>query len=260
MNKLSAVLIVRDEENNIKNCLESIKWVDEIILVDQSSTDRTVDIAKEYTDKIFVTKPKGICNPDRKFGISHAKNDWILLIEADERISLGLKKEIIAAINNPFSGESYKIPVKTFFLNKWIKSCGWYPSYVLRLFKKDSVIFPPELHSNGMPKGRTEYLKNDLLHFSYNSISDWIKKFDRYTSRWALEQRSKDNFIKKKNFLYSFVLKPLYYFLYKYVYLKGFTDGFRGFFISFSSSLTVFFGYAKLLESQIKDRNKKENC
>lgn len=96
--KISTVLIVRNEEKNIVRCLESIKWVDEIILVDQSSTDKTVELAKKYTDKIFITRNKLICNPDREFGIAKANNKWILLIEADEVVDENLKQEIVDVI------------------------------------------------------------------------------------------------------------------------------------------------------------------
>ncbi len=113
--KISAVLIVRNEEKNIVRCLESIKWVDEIILVDQSSTDKTVELAKKYTDKIFITRNKLICNPDREFGIAKANNKWILLIEADEVVDENLKQEIVDVMAEN-KHDVFFIPVKTFFV------------------------------------------------------------------------------------------------------------------------------------------------
>ncbi len=114
MSKISAVLVVRNEEKNIIRCLESIKWVDEIIVVDQSSVDRTVELAKKYTDKIFITENKLICNPDREFGISKTTNNWIFLIEADEVVDDNLKNEILEVITKD-TFDILFIPVKTFF-------------------------------------------------------------------------------------------------------------------------------------------------
>src|SRR3989338_6835481 len=138
MEKLSVIIITRNEEKTLEDCLESIRWADEIILVDQSSADKTVDIAKKFTDKIYITESIGCCEPDRKFAASLASNDWMLYIDADERISPSLKQEIQDLLG--FSGkkfDSYFIPRKVFLGEKWIRCCGWYPSYTIRLFKKN---------------------------------------------------------------------------------------------------------------------------
>ncbi|MFN3550202.1 MAG: glycosyltransferase family 2 protein [Endomicrobiia bacterium] len=248
MNKISACLIVRNEEKKIERCLKSIKWCDEIIVVDQSSTDKTVDIAKKYTDKIFITEPKGICNPDRSFGISKASNDWILLIEADEVITEELKEEIKTSISRNLA-DIYYVPVKTFFVGRWIKTCGWYPSYIPRIFKKGSIEFEENIHTNGKLKSdKVFYLKNDLLHYSYESINDWIDKFKRYTDRYAIEYYKATLKPSFKNFVKEIFIRPIYFFIMKYILLKGFTDGWRGFFISVSSALTIMFSYFKFLE------------
>jgi glycosyltransferase involved in cell wall biosynthesis len=115
--KISAVLIVRNEEKNIVRCLESIKWVDEIILVDQSSNDKTVELAKKYTDKIYITENKSICELDREFAVSKAKNEWIIYIDADEVITEDLKEEIIKVIEKNTCDVAL-IPRETFFFRK----------------------------------------------------------------------------------------------------------------------------------------------
>ena len=254
--KISAVLIVRNEEKKIKRCLESIKWCDEIIVVDQSSTDGTVEIAKKYTDKIFITQPKGICNPDRNFGISKSSNDWILLIEADEVVTEELKNEIQENVSKK-DFDIYYLPVKTFFIGRWIKTCGWYPAYIPRVFKKGSIEFEENIHTNGKLKSdRVSYLKNDLLHYSYDSINDWIDKFKRYTDRYAIEYYKKGFKPSFKNFVKEVFMRPLYFFVIKYILLKGFVDGWRGFFISVSSSLTVMFSYFKFLEIYEKNEGR----
>lgn len=245
--KISAVLIVKNEEKKIRRCLESIKWCDEIIVVDQSSTDKTVDIAKEYTDKIFTVEEKLICEPDRKFAVSQAENEWVLLLDADEVVDESLKTEILEEISKG-EKEVFYIPRKNFFCGKWIKTCGWYPGYVPRLFKKNCVLFEPKIHMDGkVLTDKVGYLKNDLLHYSYETIDDWIEKFKRYTSQYAIEYLECGMKVNLINTIKELFLRPMYFFLLKYVILKGFLDGWRGFFISLSSALTIVFSYLKFI-------------
>ena len=255
MNKISAILIVRNEERNIERCLESIKWVDEIIVVDQSSTDKTVEIARKYTDKIYITENKLFCEPDREIAISKTRNDWIIYIDADEIITESLKKEILNVVYED-KYDVALIPRETFFLGKSIKTCGWWPGYVPRLFKKGMVIFSQKIHFDGkIISSNICYLKNPLLHFSYNSLDDWIDKFKRYTTVLAKEYYEKKMKINFVNTIRELVLRPIYYFILKYFILKGFKDGWRGFFISLSSSLTIIMTYFKLIEIYEKEKN-----
>ncbi|MCX7940613.1 MAG: glycosyltransferase family 2 protein [Endomicrobia bacterium] len=256
MNKISTVLIVRNEEKKIRRCLESIKWCDEIVVVDQSSEDKTVEIVKEYTTKIYITEPKLICNPDREFGISKTSNEWILLIEADEVVDDNLKEEIKDVIQRSES-EVYMVPVKTFFSGRWIKTCGWYPSYIPRLFKKGKINFQNEIHTNGVIlTNKVGYLRNPLLHYSYEKIDDWIDKFKRYTTQYANEYMKKRIKINFTNTFKELIIRPLYFFILKFFVLKGYIDGWRGFFISLSSALTVIFSYLKYIE--LKEMRRKK--
>ncbi len=253
--KISAVLIVRNEEKNIERCLKSINWVDEIIVVDQASTDRTVELAKKYTDKVYITENKLICNPDREFGISKATNEWILLIEADEVVDENLKKEIIT-VTEENKYDIFFIPVKTFFVNRWIKTCGWWPSYIPRLFKKGAIKFQSTIHTNGeLLSKNVEYLKNPILHYSYNSLDDWIEKFKRYTTVLAKEYHERKMKVNFKNTIKELVVRPIYFFILKFFILKGYKDGWRGFFISLSSALTIIVSYFKLIELYEKEKN-----
>jgi glycosyltransferase involved in cell wall biosynthesis len=255
MNKISAVLIVRNEEKNIERCLKSICWVDEIIVIDQSSTDKTVEIARKYTDKIYITENKLICNPDREFGISKTLNNWVLLIEADEVVDENLKDDILKVVNED-KYDIFFIPVKTFFIGKWIKTCGWWPSYIPRLFRKGTIKYQSAIHTNGeFLSNRFYYLKNPLLHYSYNSLNDWIDKFKRYTTVIAYEYYQKNMKINFKNMIREIILRPVYFFILKYFVLKGFKDGWRGLFISLSSAFTVIMAYFKLIEIYEKKIN-----
>jgi len=249
--KLSVIIITRNEEKNITDCLQSVKWADEIVVIDQSSTDKTVDICKNYTDRVFVVKAKNYCEPDRAVAVEKAKGKWILYLDADERVSSELKNEIMEIVYKDDKGyKCYYLGRKNYFLGKWIQKCGWYPGYVLRLFEKGTVAFSEVIHQDGTTREKCGYLRNDLIHLSYTSLEDYFEKFNRYTTRLAIEEYEKGIKINKRNFFILFLMKPSYLFLQRYFLLKGFRDGFRGFFISFSSALVIFATYAKLWEKQ----------
>ncbi|MBL7196674.1 MAG: glycosyltransferase family 2 protein [Candidatus Omnitrophica bacterium] len=250
MDKLSVIIITRNEENNIRDCLELVKWADEIVLIDQTSTDKTLEIARRYTDKIFITENKGSCDPDRMFAISKTSNEWILYIDADERISDDLRNEIISLLGSSEDKfDAYYMPRKTFFLGKWIKGCGWYGS-LIRLFKKGKVVFSGKIHQDGQPLGSAGYLKGHILHYSYRDLTEYFEKFNRYTSIMAEEEYKKGLRVGKSNFLPLFLIRPAYVMLRKYFWQKGFKEGFAGFFISFSAALGIFVSYAKVWEKQ----------
>ena len=261
---ISVVIAAKNEEGNIRMCLESVKWADEIILVDDVSEDRTVEIAREYTNKIFIRDSKGKFHENKNFGIEKAKYDWILSIDADEVLTPELADEIKEAVKKEeFIG--YYINRKNFFLGKWVRHCGWYPNYIIRLFRKGVTRWPsnwPHEPFHGTPdiqqKSKVGRLKNPMLHFSYKSLDQYFKKFNSYTSYLALEEYEKGLRIKKSNFLTLFAIKPLYWFLKRYVVKLGFLDGFRGLFVSFSSGLVVFTTHAKLWEVQNKKEQQKK--
>lgn len=255
--RFSVIVITRDEEANLRSCLESVKWADEIVVIDQSSGDRTKEIAKEYTDKIFVTPAKGTCNPDRMFGISKASFDWIIFLDADELVPPDLKEEIQTILSDPKEYTCFYIGRRNFFLGKWIRSCGWHPAYSIKLFCKGHAYFPPEVHHDGCSQdGKTGYFKAKTLHYSYNTLSQYLAKLDRFTTCSSQEAFKKDARITISNFAWCFLFKPAFYFFRKYFIWGGFRDGFRGFFIAFSSGLTLFMHYSKIWELQNNTQNK----
>lgn len=251
MIKLSVVIATRNEEKNIQECLESVKWADEIIIVDDMSTDKTVEICKKYTEKIFLNDSNGSFHKNKNFAIEKANGEWILSIDADEIIPIELSEEIKKAIQSP-KMLAYYLNRKNYFIGKWIRGCGWYPDYIIRLFKKGVTRWPLNIHD--VPKieekDKVSYLKNPFIHYSYGSLYQYFEKFNRYTSRLAQEEFEKGVRVNNKNFLLFFLIKPLFWFLKKYFLQKGWIDGFRGFFISFSSGLVIFTTYAKLWEIQ----------
>lgn len=246
--KLSAIIVTKNEEKKIERCLESIRWVDEIVVIDQSSTDNTVSICKKYTDKVFVVSPKGFCEPDRPVAVSKATNDWLLYVDADEEISLELKSEIETILSEGPSLTSYYVPRKNIFLGKWIKGSGWYPGYVLRLFKKGHVKFSEKIHTDVIPLGSFSYLRKNIIHYTGEDIGEYIQKLNRYTEVLASERYVRGERIYALNFILKLFAIPSAYFFYKLIFKKGLRDGFHGVLIAFLGFLTVFIMYVKLWE------------
>ena len=209
MNKLSIVIATRNEERNIKNCLENVKWADEIIIVDDMSTDKTVEICKEYTQKIFLNDSGGSFHKNKNLAIEKASRGYMLSLDADEIVSPELAREVKKTIVNP-SKIAYYIPRKNYFLDKWIKGCGWYPDYIIRLFKKGSTKWPLNIHDTPKIKAKNKvgYLQNPLIHYSYQDLNQYFEKFNRFTSITAQDSYRQGKKINKSRFL-------LYFFIYQ---------------------------------------------
>lgn len=253
--KISVCVISFNEERNIEECLKSVAWADEIIMVDSFSTDRTIEIAKQYTSKIFLQDWQGYSEA-KIYAVQNTSNDWILSIDADERVTPELKAEIIAVINDSskrYTG--YKVARRAYFLGKWIKHCGWYPGYVVRLFRKDSGTFSKSrVHEKIELVGETGTLKNDLLHFTDDNLLHYFNKFNKYTSLAADDLKEKGTDFR----VWHLFIKPVYTFFKMFILRRGFLDGLHGFVLSILSSAYVFTKYAKLWEHKLSKNNKKE--
>lgn len=255
MFKLSVTIATKNEEKIIGQCLESVKWADEIVIVDDVSTDKTIDICRKYTDKICVNNSGGSFHKNKNLAIDKASGEWILSLDADEIVPAELAEEIKKAIQNE-QMLGYYLNRRNYFLGKWVRGCGWYPDHIMRLFKKGTTKWPLNIHE--VPeigeKDKTAYLKNDFIHYSYFTLTQYFEKFNRYTTRLADEESEKGIRMNNKNCLIYLFVKPILWFLKKYFFQYGWRDGIRGFFISVSSGLVIFTTYAKLWEMQ---RNEK---
>ena len=253
MPKISAVVAVKNEERNIRACLDAVKWADEIIIVDDCSSDRTVEICREYGAKVLVNDAGGSFHKNKNLGLENASGDWLLSLDADEVVSAGLKEEIQGRLAaDPAGIDGFFVPRDSYFIGRHIKGCGWSPDYILRLFRKGAAKWPLDIHDvpSIADEQRTARLKNPLIHYSYYSLEQYFEKFNKYTSKLAREEREKGVKVGPRNFLQLFFLKPAFWSLRKYLLQRGFADGFRGFFISASSGLVIFTTYAKLWEMQ----------
>lgn len=253
--KISVCVISFNEEKNIEECLKSVTWADEIILVDSYSTDRTVELAKQYTSIIMPKVWSGYSDA-KNYALQNASNEWILSLDADERVTQELREEIIEVINEGsrrYTG--YKIARRAYFLGKWIKHCGWYPGYVVRLFRKDAGNFSKSrVHEKLDVTGEIATLKHDLLHFTDDNLLHYFNKFNKYTSLAADDLEEKGTPFR----VWYLVIKPTYTFFKMFILRRGFLDGLHGFILSILSSAYVFTKYAKLWELELSKTNKKE--
>jgi len=242
---LSVIVITHNEEENIIECLQSVSWANEIIVVDSQSTDNTVERAKQFTPKVFVTEWKGYGGA-KNYALSKATSKWILWLDADERVTPELANEIKSIVENKHEEfTAYEVPRRAYFLGKWIKHCGWYPGYVVRLFKRDEAEFNnSRVHEKLKVGGKIGTLKNDLLHFTDQTLFHYVDKFNRYTTLAAEDLFDKG----KKISLYDLTIRPLYLFIKMFILRLGFLDGMHGFVLSILSANYVFVKYAKLRE------------
>ena len=180
--KLSVIILTRNEEAMIKDCLESVKWADEIILVDTGSTDKTREIATKYQAKIIeVTSKKPDYASWRNKGLAVAKGDWVFYLDADERVTPGLRKEIEEVIKKN-QGGAFAIPRRNFYLGKEVKHGGSWPDYVKRLFKKNKLKkWRGRLHEEPVYEGELSHLKEPMLHLTHRDLSAMVEK----TRQWS---------------------------------------------------------------------------
>jgi len=238
---LSALVITYDEEANLEQCLESIAWVDEIVVVDAMSSDRTCELAARFTPNVFRRPWEGYAEA-RRYAISKCHSDWILSIDADERVTPELKTDIEQALKAP-EHDGYLVPRKAFFLGRWMKHCGWYPGYVLRLFRKDKArVTERKVHEGMRVDGTVGTLGHPLLHFTYPTVEAYFRRFGRYTSLAAQELHQAG----RRPNLADIVLRPFFQFAKMYFAKLGLLDGIEGFVLCVFSGFYVFVKYVKL--------------
>lgn len=249
--RISVVTVVYNEEKNMRRCLDSVRWADEIVVIDQSSTDRTAAISREYTDKVFTVPRKGFADPDWSTAVDKASNDWIFHIDADEVITEGLRDGILRVLSSEPKFGSYYCGVRTYLLGRWIKGSGWYPNRVMRFFKKDRVkLFCGQLHVGIKPVGPSGMLQGEMVHYSYDTLGQYVEKLDRYTTILAQEAYEKGKRVRPTTSCYDFFLLPLRYYIEKLIIKRGFRDGFRGLLIATFTFFTIFLTNAKIWEIQ----------
>jgi len=245
--KISAVVITKNEEINIKDCLETLKWADEIVIIDSNSTDKTLELASAYTDKLFSTA-SDVFSEKRAMSFEKCSNDWILFLDADERITPELKNEMLS-LNPPPGLYGYRLNRKNYYFGQWLKHSGVYPDKHIRLFNKQYASVTPRIIHEGVEvHGTVGELKNDFIHYSFRDMTHMMDKINLYSTLEAREKLENNKEISK----FGVFTHALSAFLRVYVSRKGFKDGTGGFFISFCYSMVSFLSHLKLLKLQGK--------
>jgi glycosyltransferase involved in cell wall biosynthesis len=254
---LSVVTMTRNVEAKLTDCLESVKWCDDIVIVDDFSKDSTLDIARRYTDNIHQRKwdNEGI---QRNFAYSKAKNEYVLSLDSDERVTPELKEDLIKLLNEGFEYNGYNIPHRNYIGDYWIRHGGWYPNKKLKLFKKSLFRYAEEeYHPPAIMEGERKDLNGEIIHYAYKDFSDMVRKIDHQTSfesrKWLRDKRkmSLARAIRKSadRFFKAFFLK------------QGFKDGFRGFMLALLGGFYQILSYAKYMELQgfqVKDKKERQ--
>ena len=242
MTKITAIIPTFNEESNIQRALESVSFADEIIVVDSFSTDRTVDIVKESNAILLQRKFDDFSN-QKNFAIEKSSNEWVFLLDADERIPNNLKTEIQEAITSVNSFNAYYVYRNFFFKNRKLSYSGWRRDKVIRLFKKDSCKYEGKVHEKISTKGEVGFLKGRLNHYSYKNYNQYKKKLKNYAKLQAQELLEKGLFVTP----YHLFLKPIIRFFIQFIIQFGFLDGVKGLVISWVHAFGVWRRYLEVL-------------
>jgi len=243
---LSVCIVAMNEEDRIIECLQSADFADEWIVVDSHSTDQTRERAAEFGARVIERDWEGWVE-QKNFAVDQAASDWVLCLDADERVSPELKASILHALARPDPPDGFEFARLNRYLGRWIRHGGWYPDRKLRLFQRQHGRFEGRNpHDRVRVHGRVERLDGDLLHDSYRSISEHLRTIDRYTTVAAEEKLARG----QRARLTDLTLRPLGKFLRMYVVKRGFLDGVPGFVVAITGSFYVFLKYSKLWDLQ----------
>ncbi len=247
--KLSVVIQTLNEEQNLERAIRSVRsWADEIVVCDMYSTDRTVSIAKNLGARVVYFKNVGFVEPARNFAISRAREEWVLILDADEEIPSGLTDKIKEILSKPGGLDFVEIPRKNIIFGKWMKASMWWPDYNVRLFKKNKVIWGRAIHSKPQTNGNGVKLPDQesfaVVHHNYQTVSQFLRRMDRYSDIQARELQKEGVIFRWKNLLD----KPLGEFLSRYFDKKGYLDGIHGLGLSLLQALSFLIVYLKLWE------------
>jgi glycosyltransferase involved in cell wall biosynthesis len=241
--RVSVTVVTWNEEERLRRCLESVAWADEIVVVDAGSEDKTVEIARGFTDHVLVRPWDGFA-PQKNFAVERATGEWVLSLDADEEVSPELAEEIRRVIAAP-SAEGYAMPRRNIFWGRWVRHGLLYPDWQLRLFRRGHGRFVErQVHESVEVDGRVERLTSALVHRSYRDVADFIARTNRYTTLAAEDWVRRGRPIRRIDFIF----RPAGRFLSMYVVHAGFLDGWRGFLLAVLYAYYVFVRSAKVWE------------
>jgi glycosyltransferase involved in cell wall biosynthesis len=242
--RLSVAVIALNEAHRLRRCLESVAWADELVVVDAESSDKTVQVAREFTDRVMVRPWAGFA-AQKNFAIDQCAGQWILSLDADEEAGPELRAEIMTTVTDAGARDGYAVRRQNVFLDRWIRHGGLYPDWQVRLFRRGAGRFEVRaVHESVTVKGTTGRLSGHLVHRSYEGVSDFIERANRYSSL-AAEQLIREG---RRVGAGELILRPLGRFLSMYVLKSGFLDGRRGLLLASLYAYYVFMRSAKVWE------------
>jgi glycosyltransferase involved in cell wall biosynthesis len=249
MNPVSAVIIAQNEERKVREAIESVRFCDEVVLVDSGSTDRTQEVASAAGARVIVNAPWPGFVAQRDFAVRTARHDWVLAIDADERVSERLRQEIEARRARGFDAAGYRIPRVAFYLGCWVRSTDWYPDPQVRLFDRTRGAWEGALvHESVRVRGPVDGLRGELEHHPYADISDHLRKIDLYTTLWARQAAEGG----RRAGPLEMAASSLWAFFRNFVVKGGFRLGSAGLTIS---TLNAYYTYVKLAKLQERVRS-----
>ncbi|MEJ5330051.1 MAG: glycosyltransferase family 2 protein [Desulfobaccales bacterium] len=242
--RLSVIVIALNQEAHLKACLETVRFAEEIVVVDSGSTDGTVTVARQFTDRVISTQWRGF-GATKNFALDQARGRWIFSLDTDERVPPALAAEIeaVVAADGPFMG--YRVPRKNYFGGRWVRWGGWYPDLTLRLFRREAGRFVErEVHEEVRVPGPVGRLRTPLLHYTYTGVRDYVARMDRYARLAATEMLKQGRRPRPGETLW----RPWGAFLKSYVWRLGFLEGELGFTLARLAAMYTFLKYAYLRE------------
>ncbi len=241
MEKISVTVITLNEEKNIERCLKSLQWANEIVVLDSFSSDRTVEICRKYTEKVFQEKWQGY-GRQKNLCAERTSHRWVLNIDADEVVSPECAKAIQKKLENGQKNPLYQFPRKNFFGNRWVRFGGWYPDKISRLYDKTIVSFTESsVHERLNPDSDPGLIDEPLLHYSYEGLADYMERLNRYSTLFA-EEKGRSGWTAGYAHLY---LRPPWAFFKNFIVRQGFREGFLGMFLAVSAAFYTYLKYAK---------------
>jgi len=246
---LSLIIITKNEAHDIRECLTSVAWASEVIVLDSGSTDDTVKIAREFTKHVYISKDWQGFGVQKNRALEYATKDWILSLDADERVTQELRTEIEKVIAQPNSKSAFRIPRSSNYCGRFMKHSGWSPDYVVRLFRKESGNFNNNIvHESIVINGKIGTLKHSIVHYAFSDLDEVLDKINRYSSAGAVQKLNQG----KRSTLGKAIRHGLWAFMRTFFIQAGFLDGREGFMLAISNAEGVYYRYLKLMYLQEK--------
>jgi glycosyltransferase involved in cell wall biosynthesis len=244
MAEVSVAVIALNEEERIRACLESVGWADEVVVVDSGSSDKTAEIAREFTERVLFRAWAGY-GAQKNFALAQCRGEWVLALDADERVPDALREEILTVLASDPPVVGFFVPRQNFFQGRWIRYGGWYPDYQLRLFRRGHGAFTESaVHESVRVDGPTARLRNALVHQSYRGVEDFLARSSRYAELAAHELAAAG----RGGSAVDLLVRPVWRFLRMYVVQLGLLDGWRGLVLAALYAQYVFVRAARVRE------------